>query len=379
MTECFSIADRFRRCRGSRSVAVSGSVLSWRSFSWLAVVLLGLTGCNQAPPPPGSPWYYPGAEPRVGSTGSTGSTDAAYVADLQRRAEAQAQLAADEQLRLEQMLAQQKAADAELQAMKQQQQSAGQTAAQQAAAQDAALVERAREIVTQYGDLGARAKDLDRNNQDLHTQLAQVEQRSLILEDQNYLLRQRLKETSDLLANALQSSQQSEQRLQAIQASTSQRRGATITANRSLPPAITAVTIDGLNVRQDGELVRIELSSDQLFEADGVTLRPGAAVQLDQVAKAILENYPRQVVGIEAHTDGLSHNPAVGQHPHQLTVTQAMAVFNYLGQRYRVLPQQMFILGHGDNFPLEPMTTPAGQARNRRVEVVIYPDPVGSR
>jgi outer membrane protein OmpA-like peptidoglycan-associated protein len=39
----------------------------------------------------------------------------------------------------------------------------------------------------------------------------------------------------------------------------------------------------------------------------------------------------------------------------------------------------MFVLGHGENFPLSSNATTAGQARNRRVEVVVYPETVGQR
>ncbi len=227
--------------------------------------------------------------------------------------------------------------------------------------------------------MGDRAKELDRNNRDLYTQMAQMQQRSQLLEDQNYLLRQRLKETTDQLASAVQTSQSTEQRLQAVQASTVRRGGATITANSSVKRNLTAVTVPGLNIRQDGELVRIELPSDQLFAAGTATLQPGSAAQLDQVAEVIIEHYSRQVVGIEAHTDGLPPAGTSFRNPHQLTIAQAMAVFDQLGEQHRLLADQLFVLGHGANYPLASNATSAGQQRNRRVEIVIYPEPVGAR
>ena len=177
----------------------------------------------------------------------------------------------------------------------------------------------------------------------------------------------------------MQDSQATEQRLRAVQASTRQRSGATITANSSLQRSLTAVMVDGLNVRQDGELVRIDLPAAQLFEPGTATLQPGADALLDRVAEVILENYSRQVVGIEAHTDGPLPNGSMWRNAHQLTVAQALAVFEKIGERHRMLPQQLFVLGHGDNYPLASGATAAGQGRNRRVEVVIYPEPIGSR
>ena len=216
-------------------------------------------------------------------------------------------------------------------------------------------------------------------DRDLNTKLAQLQKRNLVVEDQNYLLRQRLKETSDQLAKVMQESQATEQRLQAVQASTRRRSGATITANSSLQRSLTAVTVDGLDVRQDGELVRIELPADRLFEPGTATLQPGAEAQLDRVAEVILENYSRQVVGIEAHTDGPPPPGSMWRSAHQLTAAQALAVFERIGERHRMLPQQLFVLGHGNNYPLVSSATVAGQERNRRVEIVIYPEPVGRR
>jgi flagellar motor protein MotB len=64
---------------------------------------------------------------------------------------------------------------------------------------------------------------------------------------------------------------------------------------------------------------------------------------------------------------------------HQLTAAQAMAVFEQLSYRHQLLPQQLFVLGHGENFPVASNATAAGQSRNRRVEIVIYPEVVGQR
>jgi flagellar motor protein MotB len=301
------------------------------------------------------------------------------MAELQRQAATQAQMAAEQQRRIQEMMALQQQTNDQLAAMKRQDEERKQAAAMAATNRDKDLAEQARQALGRYGELGERAKELDRNNRDLYTQMAQIQQRSQLLEDQNYLLRQRLKETSDQLASAMQSGQVAEQRLQAVQASTVRRGGATITANSSLKRYLTAVTVPGLNIRQDGELVRIELPADQLFENGTATLRPGSEAQLDQVAQVVIEHYSRQVIGIEAHTDGLPPAGTSFRNPHQLTAAQAMAVFDHMGERHRTLAEQLFVLGHGANYPVASNATSAGQQRNRRVEIVIYPEPVGSR
>jgi len=64
---------------------------------------------------------------------------------------------------------------------------------------------------------------------------------------------------------------------------------------------------------------------------------------------------------------------------HQLSVGEAMAVYDYLTLRSRLKANQMFVVGHGPNHPVVSNGTEAGKERNRRVELVIYPDPIAPR
>jgi outer membrane protein OmpA-like peptidoglycan-associated protein len=40
----------------------------------------------------------------------------------------------------------------------------------------------------------------------------------------------------------------------------------------------------------------------------------------------------------------------------------------------QINPAQLFLAGHGPNHPVVSNATPAGKDRNRRVELVIYPE-----
>ena len=52
------------------------------------------------------------------------------------------------------------------------------------------------------------------------------------------------------------------------------------------------------------------------------------------------------------------------------------AVYDALVRTAGVPSNQLFVVGHGSNHPVVSNATPAGQARNRRVELVIYPETV---
>jgi chemotaxis protein MotB len=83
--------------------------------------------------------------------------------------------------------------------------------------------------------------------------------------------------------------------------------------------------------------------------------------------------YPRQVIGIEGHTD-VDPPSSAFRSEHQLATAQAHAVMDALTQRARFQPQRLFVLGHGANHPVASNGTPEGKARNRRVELVVYPE-----
>ena len=221
-------------------------------------------------------------------------------------------------------------------------------------------------------ELERRIAQLDGTNAELHRQLAQAEQARQAAQNQVSVLQQQLGDVAARLKELQVAKQQADQQVQALQASTRLRGGATITANNSLRQSLGMVSIPGLEVRQDGEVIRIEVPSDKLFVPGTAQLQTDGYRILDEVAAAIQRTYPRQRVVIEAHTDdSLAANPTAA---HLLTTAQAQAVFAQLVQRGRLPPRQLSVLAMGDNHPLASNATPAGKAKNRRIEVVVYPD-----
>lgn len=212
----------------------------------------------------------------------------------------------------------------------------------------------------------SRVSALDTNNQQLHIQIAQERQR-------NALFRQQLGDTTKLYNAEKMARQQSEKREAALQASTNYKGGAAISANNSLADSLKAIEMPGLEVRQDGDVIRIDLPSDKLFEPGKNILLPSAAPLLDQVADSIGRNYRKQRIGIEGHTDNASIAAPYSSN-HQLAAAQASAVLERLATSNRLPYRQLHSLSHGANMPRFSNGAPAGRARNRRIELVVYPE-----
>lgn len=221
-----------------------------------------------------------------------------------------------------------------------------------------------------------RAQALDTDNRELHAELAKSQQKEQLLAEKNSLLSKQLTDTVAQLKALETAKSEAEKRVEAIQASTRFRGGATITANDSVRKSLELISIPGIDIRRDEDVIRIELPADRLFVSGTAQLQGSAQYLLDQVADALARNYPRQMLGIEAHCDP---SPAGAVTTQQLAAAQAQAIFATLTSRSRIPASQLFTVAHGANHPLASNATPAGRAKNRRIELVVYPDILGER
>lgn len=231
-----------------------------------------------------------------------------------------------------------------------------------------ALQQQQQVLAQQNQELQTRATALDKDNQDAKAMLAQEKQQGRIYQDEVSALREQLRTTAAQLAEVQSAKQQSDAR--ALLASSKRPAGASISANNSLLGDLPKVSIPGVEVRQDGGVVRIELPADQLFLDRSASLKPGAEQLLHEVAQRLIQTYPRQMIGIEGHTEGAD---SIGGGA-ALAANQALAVHTFLISQARIPESHLFVAGHGGNHPVVSNATAAGQQRNRRVEIVVYPE-----
>lgn len=224
----------------------------------------------------------------------------------------------------------------------------------------------------QVHDLTRQATALDANNRDLHAQLAQSSQQVKLLREQVTLLQKQLADTTQQLQTAQVAKTQAEKNYETLQAKTARRSGAIITANNSRTEALRAVSIPGVEIREDGDRIRLELPTDQLFAPGTAQLVGSAFPLLDRVAAEIAQNYPQQKITIEGHVDNAPIYGGISGH--QLTSAQALAIFDQFTRRNRLPAYQFSVSAHGDNHPLASNGTQAGRTKNRRIELVIDPE-----
>lgn len=226
----------------------------------------------------------------------------------------------------------------------------------------------------QNQEMQDRAASLDRDNQEMGSLLAQARQRNQLLEDQLTVLRDQLGTATTQLTQAREQKQASDSKVQTLNASLQRRGGVVITPNNSLLQQLPAINNPEVQVRRDGDVIRIEIPGNRLFE-NGTARLTGSAVRLlGDVTSEVRRCYPEQILGVEGHTD---NDPPYGgqwRSNHELSAARAMAVQDVLVNQLRLPPNQIFIVGHGSNHPIVSNATPAGKERNRRIELVVYPE-----
>lgn len=245
------------------------------------------------------------------------------------------------------------------------------------------------QLAAQYESLNSRLGQFNSDNENLHTQIAALQQRLQNTNNYNDSLRQQLADTMNQLQQSQAQSQQAtaaaQQQIAAAQqqqqsqatgpwsnASLTTGTGATIRANNGLMQRLQTVQLPGFKSWMDGDVIRIEGPTDRLFVSSSYQINNNDATTIANLANAIRQNFPQQLIGVEAHWDGSPLQPATTSH-HQLTATQALAVFDLL-VRSGLPHDQVFTMALGSNRPRYNTPVQNGISPNRRIEIVIYPE-----
>lgn len=234
-------------------------------------------------------------------------------------------------------------------------------------------------IAQQSQEYQTRATSLDKDNQELESLLAQSRQKVQLLTDEISATRGQLKDTTGQLLAMRSSNTELQSKTTSLLASAQQRAGTEIRANNSLLKNLSLPDLPGVNVRQDGDVVRVEIAGDQLFMPGSPYLKDGGEQLIRSVATELRRNFPDQIIGIEGHTDnGPTHSQQFPSN-HHLSSAQAIAAYNLLVQQKIISGEQLFVVGYGPNHPIVSNATDPGKARNRRLELVVYPERIASR
>ncbi|MBI5169912.1 MAG: OmpA family protein [Candidatus Eisenbacteria bacterium] len=185
--------------------------------------------------------------------------------------------------------------------------------------------------------------------------LQQLDQRATELLAERATLDERLKAADARIAELSASQQQTSAELQARQAKDERLTKARTMLNPSEGEVL---------VNSTGDVV-LRLSGLS-FDAGKADLKDAHMPLLGKVQE-ILKLFPNSSVVVEGHTDMTGDGTA----NQQLSDKRAFAVMQYLRQALAIPADHIRSIGYGAEKPIAPNNTPAGKAKNRRIDILI--------
>jgi len=132
---------------------------------------------------------------------------------------------------------------------------------------------------------------------------------------------------------------------------------------------VTDLRNNGIAVVQQGQRLQLVLSTDRIFGATSMQVKPSQVANLRRVADLIKLYGPKATIQVRGYTAELQNRSG-----RKVTSTQyAQAVASFLWND-GVSKHRMKINGYGKAQPIASNMTPQGSAYNRRVEILVnYP------
>ena len=130
-----------------------------------------------------------------------------------------------------------------------------------------------------------------------------------------------------------------------------------------------------INLEQTGGKLRVGLVDKVLFDPGEAEISKRGEGVLTRVAEA-LAGIPDKQIQVSGHTDRMPINSKlIEKYPTnwELSTARATHVVRFLAEKANVPPQRMVASGYGEFHPIASNKTPAGRAKNRRIEILLTP------
>lgn len=129
--------------------------------------------------------------------------------------------------------------------------------------------------------------------------------------------------------------------------------------------------MDGVEVMESDRGLIIRFKDNYLFKSGSAELMPKAKVKLDKIGVIIAKKFILHNMRVEGHTDNQSIHSIIYPSNWELSSARASSVITYLIRRFGFMPSLFTAVGFADTRPIADNTSPQGQAKNRRIEVLI--------
>jgi len=217
--------------------------------------------------------------------------------------------------------------------------------------------------------LQARSDTLSKNIVDLRAHVGDLQKENDLLKGENQDLRRDVKGLQEKSA-ALQSQTQALERQRKKEME--EMKGTYETLLEDMKGEIEKGEITITQLR--GKL-KVNMLDEILFDSGKTTIKPQGVEVLERVG-SILLNVKDKAISIEGHTDDVPIGAELSKkYPTnwELSAVRATTVARYLQETIGIDPDMLSAIGYGEYHPVASNEDEEGQAKNRRIEIVLVP------
>jgi chemotaxis protein MotB len=130
-----------------------------------------------------------------------------------------------------------------------------------------------------------------------------------------------------------------------------------------------------IDLEQTGGKLRVGLVDKILFDPGEAEISKRGEEVLARVAEALVA-IPEKQIQVSGHTDRMPINSKlVERYPTnwELSAARAVHVVRFLAEKANVPAERLVASGYGEFHPVASNKTPAGRAKNRRIEILLTP------
>ena len=190
-------------------------------------------------------------------------------------------------------------------------------------------------------DLRTQISDLNKENEDLKENVDMLQSKAEALERQREEERKEMKATYDDLLEGMRSE----------------------------------IEKGKITITQLKGKLKVNMLDEILFDSGKTTIKHQGVEVLERVGEILL-NVQDRAINVEGHTDNVPIGPELRKrYPTnwELSAARATNVARYLQEKIGINPTVLSATGYGEYHPIASNEDEEGQARNRRIEIVLVP------
>ena len=135
-----------------------------------------------------------------------------------------------------------------------------------------------------------------------------------------------------------------------------------------------------VQVEQIRDQLRVDMVDEVLFDSGETALKPAGVAVLGRIGAVIAKASDRRVE-VQGHTDNVPISGALAKRfpsNWELSAARATNVVRFLQEQAKLDPGRLSASGYAEFRPRGPNDTDAGKRRNRRIEILLVPLPLGA-